>query len=206
MRLLSLKNAVLATAAVGLFSFAGAESANAQNREYRDWQRAQREAEQERREYMRTRSPRDYREWQRAQAEAQREMRDYRQEVREDRRDPNRSYRLYRNGRYYTVNQRGADLLRQAVNSGYQQGYNQGAMDRRYGRGGSYYNSNIYRSGVFGWQSSVDRSQYQYYFQQGFQRGYEDGYNSQMRYGYRSGNSFNILGGILNTILNLTNN
>jgi flagellar biosynthesis/type III secretory pathway protein FliH len=218
MRLLSLKNAVLATAAVGLFSFAGIESVNAQNqREYRDWQRAQREAEQERREYMRTRSPRDYREWQRAQREAQRELRDYRQEVREDRRDMSRayntynnrsygSYRLYRNGRYYTIDERGANLLRQAVNSGYQQGYQQGAMDRRYGRGGSYYNSNVYRSGVYGWQSSVDRSQYQYYFQQGFQRGYEDGYNSQMRYGYRSGNNFNILGGILNTILNLTNN
>ena len=210
MRLLSLKNAVLATAAVGLFSFAGAENANAQNREYRDWQRAQREAEQERREYMRTRSRSDYRDWQRAQREAQRELRDYRQELREDRRDMNRaynrSYRLYRNGRYYTIDSRGADLLRQAVNSGYQQGYQQGAMDRRYGRGGSYYNSNVYRSGVFGWQSYVDRSQYQYYFQQGFQRGYEDGYNSQMRYGYRSGNTFNILGGILNTILSLTDN
>jgi flagellar biosynthesis/type III secretory pathway protein FliH len=191
-------------AAVGLVSLTGAGSVNAQSaQEYRDWQKAQREAAEERREYMRTRSPRDYREWQRAQREAQRERRDYRQEVREDRRDTARSYRLYRNGRYYTVDNRGAQLLRQAVNSGYQQGYQQGQMDRRYGRGGNYYNQSIYRNGLFGYQSYVDRSQYQYYFQQGFQRGYEDGYNSRLRYGYRSGNSFNILGGILSTILNL---
>ena len=203
MRLLTLKNGVLA-AAVGFVTLAGAGNADAQSqREYRDWQRAQREAQRERQDYLRTRSPKDYREWQRAQREAQREMRDYRQEVREDRRDSNRSYRLYRNGRYYTVDSRGADLLRQAVNSGYQQGYNQGVADRRYGRRGGYNSSNIYRSGTYGYQSYVDRSQYQYYFQQGFQRGYEDGLNSQMRYGYRSGNNFNILGGILNTILNL---
>jgi flagellar biosynthesis/type III secretory pathway protein FliH len=203
MRLLNLKNAMLVSA-VGLVTFVGADSVNAQSqREYRDWQRAQREAERERQEYMRTRSPRDYREWQQAQREAQREMRDYRQEVREDRRDNARRYRLYRNGQYYTVDYRGAELLRQAVNSGYQQGYQQGQLDRRYSRGGNYYNHNLYRSGTYGYQSYVDRSQYQYYFQQGFQRGYQDGYNSQLRYGYRSGNSFNILGGILNTILNL---
>lgn len=190
---------------VGLAAFVGADSVNAQSaREYRDWQRAQREAERERMEYMRTRSPEDYRDWQRAQREAMRERRDYRAEVRDDRRDFNRRYRYYRNGQSYYTDNRGAELLRQAVNMGYQQGYQQGQVDRRYGRGGNYYNSSAYRSGVYGYQSYIDRSQYQYYFQQGFQRGYEDGYNSQMRYGYRSGNSFNILGGILNTILNLT--
>ena len=77
-------------------------------------------------------------------------------------------------------------------------------MDARYRRNGSYYGNDVYRSGVYGYQSYVDRSQYQYYFQQGFQRGYEDGFNNQYRYGSRSSNGINILGNILNGILNLT--
>ena len=116
-----------------------------------------------------------------------------------------RYYRVYRGGSYYQTDYRGAELLRQAVNSGYQQGYRQGQMDRQYRRSGGYYGSNIYRNGSYGYQSYVDRSQYQYYFQQGFERGYEDGYNSQMRYGYRSGssNAVNIIGSILSSILNI---
>ena len=114
-----------------------------------------------------------------------------------------RQYRVYRNGSYYQTDYRGAELLRQAVNAGYQQGYRQGQIDRQNRRNGGYYGSNIYRSGTYGYQSYVDRSQYQYYFQQGFQRGYQDGYNSQIRYGSRTGNTVNILGSILSTILNI---
>ena len=114
-----------------------------------------------------------------------------------------RQYRVYRNGGYYQTDYRGAELLRQAVNAGYQQGYRQGQIDRQNRRNGGYYGSNIYRSGTYGYQSYVDRSQYQYYFQQGFQRGYQDGYNSQIRYGSRTGNTVNILGSILSTILNI---
>ena len=114
-----------------------------------------------------------------------------------------RQYRVYRNGSYYQTDYRGAELLRQAVNAGYQQGYRQGQIDRQNRRNGGYYGSNIYRSGTYGYQSYVERSQYQYYFQQGFQRGYQDGYNSQIRYGSRSGNTVNILGSILGTILNI---
>ena len=117
-----------------------------------------------------------------------------------------RQYRVYRNGGsggYYQTDHRGAELLRQAVNAGYQQGFRQGQIDRNNRRNGGYYGSNVYRSGTYGYQSYVDRQQYQYYFQQGFQRGYQDGYNSQTRYGSRSGNNINILGSILNTILNI---
>lgn len=206
MKRFRLKNLVLGSF-VAIAAFVAVDGVSAQTAgEYRDWQRAQREAERERQEYLRTRSQDDYRDWQRAQREAQRERRDYRSEVREDRRDANRNYRYYRNGQYYYTDSRGANLLRQAVNSGYQQGYRQGQLDRRYGRGNSYYNDSIYRSGTYGYQSYVDRGQYQYYFQQGFQRGYDDGYSSQMRYGYRSGSGFNILGNILSSILNITNN
>jgi flagellar biosynthesis/type III secretory pathway protein FliH len=114
-----------------------------------------------------------------------------------------RMYRVYRNGSYYQTDYRGAELLRQAVNQGYAQGYRQGQLDRRYGRGGNYYGSTIYRSGTYGYQSYVDRGQYQYYFQQGFQRGYQDGYYSQSRYGYYSGGKWSILANVLGSILNI---
>jgi len=112
-------------------------------------------------------------------------------------------YRVYRNGSYYNTDSRGAELLRQAVNHGYQQGYNAGRNDRRYGRSGYYNNSSIYRSGNYGYQTYVDSSQYRYYFQQGFERGYQDGYNSRNQYGYNNNGVVNILGNILSGILNI---
>jgi len=115
-------------------------------------------------------------------------------------------YRVYRNGSYYNTDSRGANLLRQAVQAGYQQGFAAGRADRNARRGLNWNNSSLYRSGTYGWQSYVDRSQYQYYFQQGFQRGYQDGYNSRYQYGSYNNGSVNILGSILNTILNITSN
>jgi flagellar biosynthesis/type III secretory pathway protein FliH len=115
----------------------------------------------------------------------------------------NMRYRVYRNGSYYNTDQRGAELLRQAVNRGYQQGFQAGQADRRNRRNGSYNNSSIYRNGNYGWQNYVDSRQYQYYFQQGFQRGYQDGYNSRQQYGSNNNGGLNILGSILQGILNL---
>ena len=208
MKLFSLKKTLLASA-VGLITLAGAEVANAQWNDLRDCQRAQAIMQREYSQYLMTRSNRDYRQWQRAQREANQECREYRSEVRENWRDQRRemrnAYRIYNNGEYYTYDTRSYNLLRQAVNHGYQQGYRQGQIDRRYGRGFSFYNSNVYRTGTFGFQSYVARDQYQHYFQQGFQRGYEDGFYSTARYGYRSGNAFNILGSVLNTILQIAN-
>ena len=114
----------------------------------------------------------------------------------------NRQYRVYRNGSYYQTDNRGAELLRQAVNRGYQQGVIAGRNDRNSRRGSSYNNSQIYRSGNYGYQNYVDSRQYQYYFQQGFERGYQDGYNSRSQYGSSNNGSFNILGAILQGILN----
>jgi flagellar biosynthesis/type III secretory pathway protein FliH len=115
----------------------------------------------------------------------------------------NMRYRVYRDGKYYQTDQRGADLLRQAVNRGYQEGFRAGQNDRSNRRGSNYYNNSVYRNGNYGYQSHVDSRQYQYYFQQGFQRGYQDGYNSRYQYGTNSGGSLNILGSILQGILNL---
>ena len=212
--------------AMGFFVLLGAAGlAKGQNvnDQYRQWQRAQMEAQQRQMDYQRSGSSQDYRQWQRAQQRAQREYMDYQRATRGSNNgyyDNNngyynsgstvydtrsgRYYRVYRNGSYYQTDYRGAELLRQAVNSGYQQGYRQGQMDRAYGRGMNYYGNSVYSSGTYGYQSYVARDQYQYYFQQGFQRGYEDGYRSTNRYGYRSGNTFNILGSVLNTILNLS--
>ena len=113
-------------------------------------------------------------------------------------------WRVRRSGRNYDLNQRQAELLRQAVNQGYQQGYQAGREarnDRR--RNSSYRNSNVYRSGDYGYESSVDRNLYQYYFQQGFQRGYQDGYSSRNRYGRENNGSVTILGNIMESILGL---
>jgi hypothetical protein len=112
-------------------------------------------------------------------------------------------YRLSRNGRQYQVDNRQAELLKQAVNMGYQQGFRAGQTDRSGRRGGIYNNSSIYQNGNYGYQSYVDSSLYQYYFRQGFERGYEDGYNSRHQYGNFSNGNANILGTILQGILNL---
>lgn len=213
MKLFTLKNTLVGSI-LGSFILLGAvanASAQNYNEEYREWREAQRRAQEEYRDYQRTRSRSDYRDWRQAQQRAQQEYLEYRRTSRYNNRYTNRAggsrlYRVYRNGSYYQTDNRGAELLRQAVNSGYQQGYRQGQIDARYNRGSNYYGNNVYRSGTYGYQSYVDRNQYQYYFQQGFQRGYEDGFNNQYRYGYRSNGGLNILGTILNGILQISQN
>ena len=112
-------------------------------------------------------------------------------------------YRVYRNGSWYNTDNRGAELLRQAVNEGYRQGFNAGQSNRSRRVNSSWNQSSIYRSGTIGYQSYVDRSQYQYYFRQGFERGYQDGYNSRYQYGTNNNGTVNILSSILGSILNI---
>jgi hypothetical protein len=219
MRIINLRNSIIGLI-VGAFVLVGAALvANAQTQEYRDWQQAQAEAQMRYRSYQMSQSDWDYRQWQSAQRRAQQLYMDYQQAsnrynngysnsgyYNSGYNDPNSGrgyYRIYRNGSYYTTDYRGAELLRQAVRNGYQQGYRQGQLDRRYSRGYSLNDEETYRSGTFGYQSYVARNQYRYYFQQGFQRGYDDGFYSTSRYGYRSGTNLNILGNVLNGILNI---
>ena len=212
-----LRNAIISSVFGTLFAGA-AITAGAQNvnREYRDWQEAQARAQRECQEYNYTRRNRDYNQCQAAQRRAQEQYMQYQRA--QNRQNSygynnngyystgyNQRYRVYTNGSYYSTDYRGAELLRQAVRNGYVRGYQQGQMDRRSRYGYDYDNSSMYRTGTYGWQSYVARDQYQYYFQQGFQRGYEDGFYGRNRYGVRSGNTYNILGSVLNTILNLTN-
>jgi flagellar biosynthesis/type III secretory pathway protein FliH len=112
-------------------------------------------------------------------------------------------YRFSRNGISYQTNERGAELLKQAVNAGYQEGYRSGRNDRYSRRASSYSISPVYRKGNYGYQSYVDSAQYKYYFQQGFERGYDDGFNTRYENGNNNNGSINILGTILQNILTL---
>jgi len=114
------------------------------------------------------------------------------------------TYRYQLNGTYHETNQYGVDMLRQAVNNGYRQGYQAGVADRQDHWRFDYRNSPAYREATLGYSGSyVDLDDYSYYFRQGFQRGYEDGYYSRTRYGSGSNGTVSILANVLSGILGL---
>ncbi|HUZ04606.1 MAG TPA: hypothetical protein VMU62_04560 [Acidobacteriaceae bacterium] len=114
------------------------------------------------------------------------------------------NYRYRRGGRYYATNQYGANLLRKAVNNGYQQGVLAGRADRQDRWRNNYRGSYAYQDANYGYGGYyVSQANYNYYFRQGFRRGYEDGYNSRYQYGRYSGGSHTILGAVLGSILNM---
>src|SRR6185437_5673101 len=89
------------------------------------------------------------------------------------------NYRYRYNGVVRQTNQYGADLLRQAVSEGYQQGYGQGQADRQDGAGSNYRRAFAYQDANAGYTGAyVPQSDYNYYFREGFRRGYQDGYAS----------------------------
>jgi hypothetical protein len=115
------------------------------------------------------------------------------------------SYRYAYSGTTRETNQYGADVLRQAVNYGYQEGVRFGQADRQDGLQSNYRNSFAYQDANYGYSGNyVDQSDYNYYFRQGYQRGYSDGYNSQSQYGTGLNGSSSILGSLLSSILGFT--
>jgi hypothetical protein len=115
-----------------------------------------------------------------------------------------RSYRYVVSGTARQTNQYGADVLRQAVNDGYQEGVQTGKADRADHWKSNYQSSIAYRDANYGYTGNyVDQADYNYYFRQGFRRGYDDGYNSQSRYGSISNGTPTILGSLLSSILGL---
>lgn len=205
MKLFDLKK-MAAVSALGLAFLMGmSETSNAQNRgNNRDWQRQQR-IEQER-----------------VRAEQERIRQEQERQAEMNRRNNGRGngswgnnnngnnnngrYRVRRNGAYYNTDGRGAELLRQAVRSGYEQGFRAGQNDRNSRRRSNWNGNSEYRSGSYGYDSHVARNQYQYYFQQGFQRGYQDGFSRRNQYGSyntNGGGGGGILSSILNQILNI---
>src|SRR5207247_7338801 len=114
------------------------------------------------------------------------------------------TYQYYRDDRYYQVNDYGANLLRRAVNSGYEEGYRAGLADREDGWQFDTDNCDAFQDASYGYDGYyVDISEYQYYFREGFRRGYEDGYYGRYQYGTNSNGTYSILCDILNLILDL---
>ncbi len=115
------------------------------------------------------------------------------------------SYRYSYGGRWYQTNRYGADLMRQAVSYGYEEGLRAGRADRddgwRYDASGSY----GYLDASYGYDGRyIAPDQYSYYFRQGFQRGYEDGYYGRYRYGSRDERGdYRVLAAVLGVVLGL---
>ena len=114
------------------------------------------------------------------------------------------SYRYGYAGNSYETNRYGADLLRQAVNYGYQEGIRAGRADRQDRWNSDYRNSYAYQDANYGYNGYyVSQADYNYYFRQGFQRGYQDGYGQQYQYGRYNDGTNSILQTVLALILNL---
>jgi hypothetical protein len=115
------------------------------------------------------------------------------------------TYQYVLSGTPRYTNQYGADVLKQAVNYGYQEGYQAGQADRQDGWAADYRNSYAYTDANYGYNGYyVSQSDYNYYFRQGFHRGYSDGYYSRSQYGNSLNGSTSILGSVLSALLNFT--
>ena len=115
------------------------------------------------------------------------------------------AYRYHRAGRYYETSQYGADLLRQAVRSGYQEGYRAGRADRDDRRPADYRDNFAYQDANYGYSGLyVPQGDYNFYFREGFTRGYQDGYYGRHQYGMLSAGAPAILAGVLAGIVALT--
>ena len=114
------------------------------------------------------------------------------------------NYRYGYDGSYYQTNRYGADLLRQAVNYGYQEGIRAGRADREDGWAPDYRNTYAYQDANYGYNGYyVSQRDYNYYFREGFRRGYQDGYGRQYQYGRYDNGTNSILEAVLALILNL---
>jgi len=112
------------------------------------------------------------------------------------------SYRYLRGGRYYQTNDYGASVLRQAVNFGYEEGFEAGRADRQDRWGFDYQNSYPYMDANFGYTGFyVDRDDYNHYFREGFRRGYDDGYYGRYQYGAYASGRYVISAPVLSVIL-----
>jgi hypothetical protein len=113
-------------------------------------------------------------------------------------------YSLFYNGGYYGINHYQSDLIRQAMNYGYEEGFHAGRADR-YDHWRFDYRSNyIYRDADYGYYGYyVDEDMYSYYFRQGFRRGYEDGYYSRYRYGRYYGGSYSLRGDVADSVFRI---
>ena len=115
------------------------------------------------------------------------------------------NYRYGYDGRWYSTNRYGAELLRQAVRDGYREGWYAGQADRADRWRFDYRNNYGWLDGSYGYYGQyVSLGDYRYYFRQGFERGYSDGYYGRYKYGrYENGDAM-ILPALLGLILAFT--
>jgi hypothetical protein len=114
------------------------------------------------------------------------------------------SFRYSRGGRYYEVNQYAAQLLQQAVNDGYEEGFRAGRADQEDHWRFDYESCFAYQDANYGYNGFyVDQDQYNHYFREGFRRGYEDGYYARYRYGVEVSGDLRILIDVLRLIIDL---
>lgn len=114
------------------------------------------------------------------------------------------SFRYARGGNYYTINRYGAEILRQAVRMGYQEGVRAGRADRMDGWRPDYRSSWAYVDANYGYHGHYVRQRdYNHYFREGFRRGYDDAYYGRSRYGRQYNGQHSILEVILGVILGL---
>jgi hypothetical protein len=114
------------------------------------------------------------------------------------------TYRYSWGGHDFETNEYGANVLRQAVNFGYDQGFRAGLADRQDHWAFNYQTSYAYEDGNYGYDGFyVDRGDYNYYFREGFRRGYDDGYYGRYQYGVYATGRYSVLGGVLSVVLGL---
>jgi hypothetical protein len=114
------------------------------------------------------------------------------------------NYRYSFGGQRYETNRYGADLLRDAVRQGYQEGLRAGRADRMDGWRPDYRTAYAYQDANYGYNGYyVRQDAYNHYFRQGFRRGYDDGHQDAYRYGRYNNGSASILPTVLSTILGL---
>mgnify|MGYP003407095359 FL=1 len=97
-------------------------------------------------------------------------------------------------------------MILQAINYGYEEGFQAGRADRMDRWGYNFREAYAYQDANYGYNGYyVDRGTYNYYFREGFRRGYDDGYYSRYRYGRYNNNRYYPNDSVIRLILNLTN-
>lgn len=114
------------------------------------------------------------------------------------------NYYYTRGGQYYYTNQYGAQMLREAMEAGYEEGFYAGQADRQDGWAPDPTASFGYQDASIGYNAYyIGHDEYSYYFREGFRRGYEDGYYGRYNYGNYSNGRHSILGSIIDAVLNI---
>jgi hypothetical protein len=112
------------------------------------------------------------------------------------------TYRYSHGGRTYDTSQSGVDLVRLAVESGYQEGWRVGLADRDDRWHADYESSFVYQDASYGYSGFyIDREDYRDYFREGFRRGYDDGFYARSTYGRASNGRATLFDAVLGAIV-----